>query len=138
MYLRLPDENVEQWNAIMSKHLMMNWCSHLVAWAKSLCKYMLVRWELCQCDLVQRWCLCGTTRHLCFLNVNFFRNEDPITEAFKIRKHSNIIFNTCTSWIDFTFVLVLKCGKLCFAWSMPSMIRDQGLFGFTLALMLCL
>ena len=48
------------------------------------------------------------------------------------------IFNTCTSSIDFTFVLVVKCGKLCLAWSMPSMIRDKYLFGFTLALMLCL
>ena len=48
------------------------------------------------------------------------------------------IFNTCTSSIDFTFVLVVKCGKLCFAWSIPSMIRDKNYFGFTLALMLCL
>ena len=57
--------------------------------------------ELCQCDIVQCWCLWGTTQRLCLLNVNFFRNDDLVTGPFKIRKHCNIylihvyIFNTC-------------------------------------------
>ena len=81
------------------------------AWAS--CFWLTRTPELCQCDLVQRWCLCGTTQHLpgMFCQCQLFCNEDPITEAFKIRKHSNIIFTTCSSWIDFTFVLVVKCDK---------------------------
>ena len=60
------------------------------------------------------------------------------TSTIYIYIYVQYIFNTCTSSIDFTFVLVVKCGKLCFAWSIPSMIRDKNYFGFTLALMLCL